>query len=156
MPVNVRAPLLDRLVGFSPRPFGGRHPSHTLTREGLKESVRRELETLLNTRSSLPAARLLERELTVIDYGIPDLSDFSATNVEHHALLAAVVAKAVTAFEPRLRDVRVAAGGYDETSRSLTLTITGTLVVDAWREPVSFPTILGIKNGETKVMGETA
>jgi type VI secretion system protein ImpF len=156
MPIHVRAPLLDRLVGHAPRSLGGRHPSHTLTREGLKESVRRELETLLNTRSSLPAALLLERELTVIDYGIPDLSDFSATNVEDHARLAAVVAKAVAAFEPRLRDVRVAAGGYDESERSLALTIAGTLVVDAWREPVSFPTILGVRNGETKVRGEGA
>src|SRR5689334_9574573 len=137
MPVHVRAPLLDRLVGDPHRPFGGRHPSHTLTREGLLESVRKELETLLNTRSSLPAAQLLARELTVIDYGIPDLSDFSATNVEDHARLAAVVAKAVAAFEPRLKEVRVVAGGYDETFRSLKLTITGTLVVDAWREPVS-------------------
>ncbi len=90
----------------------------------------------------------------MIDYGIPDLSDFSATNVEDHARLAAVIAKAVAAFEPRLREVRVAAGGYDETARSLTLEISGTLVVDAWREPVSFPTILGIRNGETKVLGE--
>lgn len=154
MPVHVRAPLLDRLVGHPHRPFGGRHPSHTLTREGLRESVRKELETLLTTRSSLPAARLLERELTVLDYGIPDLSDFSATNVEDQARLAAVIAKAVAAFEPRLREVRVAAGGYDETSRSLSLTISGTLVVDAWREPVSFPTILGIRNGETRVLGE--
>ena len=151
---NVRAPLLDRLVGQAPRPFGGPRPSHTLTREGLKESVRKELQTLFNTRSALPASLLLDRELTVIDYGIPDLSDFSATNVEDHARLAALVARAVAAFEPRLTAVKVVVDGYEESARSLALTIFGTLVVDVWREPVSFPTILGVKNGETKVMAE--
>ncbi|HEV7516246.1 MAG TPA: type VI secretion system baseplate subunit TssE [Thermoanaerobaculia bacterium] len=153
---NVRAPLFDRLVGRDPRSLGGRRPSHTLTREGLKESVRKELATLFNTRSALPASLLLTHELTVIDYGIPDLSDFSAANVEDHARLAALVARAVAAFEPRLREVRVVAGGYEESARSLALTIEGTLVVDAWREPVSFLTILGVKSGETTVMAEEA
>jgi len=150
---NIRAPLLDRLVGRDPRSLGGRRPSHTLTREGLKESVRKELETLFNTRSALPASLHLTRELTVIDYGIPDLADFSATNVEDHALLATLLARAVAAFEPRLQAVKVSVDGYEESERSLALTVSATLVVDTWREPVSFPTLLGIRNSGAQVMG---
>ena len=153
MAVNIRAPLFDRLVGRDPRSLGGRRPSHTLTREGLKESVRRELETLFNTRSALGAPLHLSRELTVIDYGIPDLSDFSAANVEDHARLALLLTRAITAFEPRLSEVKVSVDGYEESEQSLAVSVTATLVVDAWREPVSFPTLLGVRNGGTKVMG---
>ncbi len=153
MAVHVRAPLLDRLVGHDPRSLGGRRPSHTLTREGLKESVRRELQTLFNTRSALPAPLHLTRELTVIDYGIPDLSDFSAANVEDHARLAKLLERAVAAFEPRLTAVRVVVDGYAESERSLAVTVEAILVVEAWREPVSFPTLLGVRNGETHVLG---
>jgi type VI secretion system lysozyme-like protein len=156
MAVNIRAPLLDRLVGHDPRSLGGRRPVHTLTREGLKESVRKELETLFNTRSALPASLHLTRELTVIDYGIPDLSDFSATNVEDHARLAKLLTRAIHAFEPRLTAVQVSVDGYKESERSLAVTVEATLVVDSWREPVSFPTLLGVRNGGTKVMGEEA
>jgi type VI secretion system lysozyme-like protein len=132
------------------------YPAHTLSREGLKESVRRELQTLLNTRSALPAVVYLARELTVIDYGIPDLSDFSAAHPEDRARLAAVVRRAVEAFEPRLVEVRVEVAGYDARDCSLALDLQATLVVDDWRLPVSFPTLLGIKRAEARVLAQAA
>jgi type VI secretion system protein ImpF len=189
MPVHVRAPLFDRLVGRDPRPaeeprpapplsaeelgeagwqlLGTRslfpdspelrvtpYPAHTLSREGLRESVRRELHTLLNTRSALPAAVYLERELTVIDYGIPDLSDFSAAHPEDRARLAAVVQRAVAAFEPRLVEARVTVAGFDAGECSLRLDLEATLVVDDWRAPVSFLTLLGVKRAEARVLAK--
>jgi type VI secretion system protein ImpF len=126
-------------------------PEHTLTREGLRESVRRELHALLNTRSALPAAVYLERELTVIDYGIPDLSDFSAAHPEDRARLAVLVLRAVQAYEPRLSEVRVTVAGYEERDGLLKLALEATLRVDDWHEPVVFPTLLGVKRGEARV-----
>ncbi|HTQ80312.1 MAG TPA: type VI secretion system baseplate subunit TssE [Thermoanaerobaculia bacterium] len=151
MAVHVRAPLLDRLAGVSSASSGAARATHTLTREGLKESVRRELETLLNTRSALPASVLLTRELTVIDYGLPDLADFSAANHEDHSRLAAVVERVITAFEPRLSAVQVRVEGYSAVERGLSLQVEATLNVDGWREPVSFPTVLGVKSGASQV-----
>jgi len=126
-------------------------PEHTLTREGLLESVRRELHALLNTRSSLPAAVYLTRELTVLDYGIPDLSDFSAAHPEDRGRLAALVLRAVEAFEPRLTGVQVTVSGYEEQDCSLALSLEATLRVDDWRLPVVFPTLLGVKRGGAEV-----
>lgn len=149
---HYRAPLFDRLVEKSrdseePRPL--RTP---LDREGLLESVRRELERLLNTRSSLPVDRLEEREeLTVLEYGIPDLSAFSAANPADQARLAAAVTRAVAVFEPRLRSPRVSVLGLEDHQRSLALRIDATLAGDPVAEPISFQTVLGLRSGAAEV-----
>jgi type VI secretion system protein ImpF len=152
--VRARMPLLDRLVDTDPRSPAEPRPARTLDREGLRDSVRRELERLLNTRSSLPADRLESRELTVIDYGIPDLSAFSAGDPDDQRRLAAIVARTVAAFEPRLRDVKVAAGSFLAADRSLPLTLEATLVAESWSEPVSFPILLGVQDGRASFADE--
>src|SRR3954452_16317171 len=97
--LNVRTPLFDRLTG----------EERTLDRQGLRDSVRRELELLFNTRSSFPSRRLPGAPLTVIDYGIPPLADFSARSTDDQNRLAAALRDAIAAFEPRLASVRVRA-----------------------------------------------
>jgi type VI secretion system protein ImpF len=110
---------------------------------------------MLNTRSSLPADRLDERtELTVLEYGIPDLSAFSAGSEEDLVRLSAIISRAVAAFEPRLRQVRVAGEGLAEGGRSLRLRIDAQLLVDEVAEPVSFPTLLGLRTGSVEVRPE--
>ena len=147
-----RAPLFDRLTDLDPWSAGEPRPLRTLGRAGLRESVRRELERLLNTRSSLPVDRLLERpELTVLDYGIPDLSAYSAGNDDDQRLLAAVVTRAVQAFEPRLREVRVAVLHLEDEQRTLRLRIDAVLLADEVAEPVSFPALMGLKSGRVEV-----
>lgn len=124
----------------------------TLDRAGLRESVRRELERLLNTRSSLPVDRLEERQdLTVLEYGIPDLSAFSAGSLEDQRRLASIVTRAVVAFEPRLSEVRAVFESLDSTGRHAELRVDAVLSFDEVREPVSFPTLLTVQNGEAKV-----
>src|SRR6266571_3278353 len=105
--VEVRTPLFDRLVDRDPFLRREVRPMRTLDRRGLKESVRRELEQLFNTRCPVPAHRLTIRERSVIDYGIPDFSTFSARRFEDRARLADVLRRAIEAFEPRLANVRV-------------------------------------------------
>jgi type VI secretion system protein ImpF len=152
MEVHVRAPLFDRLTDLDPRSGAEPRPLRTLDRRGLRESVRRELERLLNTRSSLPADRLAEREeLTVLEYGIPDLSAFSAADPEDQKRLAALVTRAVAAFEPRLRAVRAVFERLDTTGRLAEIRIEGVLTIDEVSEPVAFPTLLTVKSGEAQV-----
>jgi type VI secretion system protein ImpF len=150
--IHVRAPLIDRLTDLDPWAGEERRPLRTFGRDDLLESVRRELERLLNTRSSLPVDRLEEREdLTVLEYGIPDLSAFSAGEPEDQKRLAGVVTRAVTAFEPRLRDVRTVFEKLDETGREAQLRVDAVLILDEVREPVSFPTVFTVKTGEARV-----
>lgn len=150
--IHVRAPLFDRLTDLDPWAGEERRPLRTFGRDELLESVRRELERLLNTRSSLPVDRLEEREdLTVLEYGIPDLSAFSAGEPEDQKRLAGVVTRAVSAFEPRLRDVRTVFERLDATGREVELRVDAVLTLDEVREPVSFPTIFTVKTGEARV-----
>jgi type VI secretion system protein ImpF len=152
MAERVRAPLFDRLVDREPHVPAEPRPLRTLDPQGLRESVRRELERMLNTRSSLPVDRLAERpELTVLEYGIPDLSAFSAGNDEDEVRLAAIVARAVAAFEPRLRQVKVAVIGLRDERRSLLLRVDGLLTADEVAEPVSFPAVVSLRTGIVEV-----
>lgn len=154
METYVPAPLFDRLVDREPQVPAEPRPLRTLDPRGLRESVRRELERMLNTRSSLPVDRLAGREdLTVLEYGIPDLSAFSAGNDDDQRLLMSLIARAVAAFEPRLRGVRVAFERLEDGQRSLLLRIDAELVAGEVAEPVSFPTLLGIKTGTVEVGG---
>jgi type VI secretion system protein ImpF len=152
MATYVPSPLFDRLVDREPQIPAEPRPLRTLDPRGLRESVRRELERMLNTRSSLPVDRLAEREeLTVLEYGIPDLSAFSAGNEDDQRLLAGLVARAVAAFEPRLRRVRVAFERLEDGQRSLRLRIDAELMTNEVAEPVSFPTLLGLRTGTVEV-----
>ena len=149
---HVRAPLFDRLVDLDPRSPGEPRPLRTLDRAGLRESVRRELERLLNTRTSLPVDRLEERQdLTVLEYGIPDLSAFSAGSTEDQKRLVSIVTRAVAAFEPRLTEVRAVFESLDTTGRLAELRVDAVLTFDEVREPVSFPTVFTVKTGEARV-----
>ena len=155
METRVRVPLFDRLVEIEP--FEPREKSllGALDHPALRESVRRELERLLSTRSSLPVDRLLERpELTVLEYGIPDLSAYSAGNAEDQGLLTGIVARAVAAFEPRLREVRVSVVAVEDEQRKLRLRIGGVLSAGEIAQPVSFPALLGLKSGRVEIQPE--
>ena len=154
MATHVPAPLFDRLVDREPQVPAEPRPLRTLDPRGLRESVRRELERMLNTRSSLPVDRLAERdELTVLEYGIPDLSAFSAANEDDQRLLISLIARAVAAFEPRLRGVRVVFERLADGQRSLQLRIDAELMIDERAEPVSFPTLFGLRTGAVEVGG---
>lgn len=148
---NVRTPLFDRLVDRDPGLRRELRPLRTLDRRGLRESVRRELERLFNTRCPVPAHRLAGRPRTVLDYGIPDLSGFSPRSHEDRERLAAILRRAVEAYEPRLADVRVQLEADPHDELALAGRIQAVLVVGSVPEPVSFLTVLQLKEGEVEV-----
>jgi type VI secretion system protein len=137
---RVRTPLFDRLAGGE----------RTLTVGGLRESVRRELELLFNTRSSFPSHRLPGAPLTVIDYGIPPLTGFAARNSDDQIKLANALQDAIAAFEPRLSGVRVRAVPPAVDQMYLEFSVEGNLVCDNVREPVSFE--LSLRQGMVQVL----
>ncbi len=143
---GARALLFDRLVDV-PDWDQQEEPPRILNREQLKASVQRELARLLNTRCSIPLRRLAQEERSVVNYGIPDFSSLSPHNADDHALIASIVGHTVSAFEPRLRQVRVDVGPASPAESSLWLNIKAELVVGTFSEPVSFPVTLNSKSG---------
>ncbi|MFH1350718.1 MAG: type VI secretion system baseplate subunit TssE [Pseudomonadota bacterium] len=152
---QVRASLIDRLVDLDPRSEGEARPLRTLTREELRESLRRDLNWLLNTRTSLPGHLVDDRELTVIEYGIPDFGSYSPQNPDHQALLAKRITRSLSAFEPRLKNVRLIVEPEMPDENALRIRIDAEMVVDQVREPVSFETVFQTKNGTWEVHERT-
>jgi type VI secretion system protein ImpF len=148
---QVRMPLFDRLVDrdrFLERELV---QTRTLDRRGVRESVRREMEQLFNTRCPIPAHRLGSRPRTVIDYGIPDFSTFSARDPNDRARLAVILRKALEAYEPRLANVKVEIDALVGNDFSLDGTIQADLLIDGVPEPVLFTTALQIREGTVEV-----
>jgi type VI secretion system protein ImpF len=146
-----RASLIDRLVDRNPRSQWEAQPLRTLTREELKESVRRDLEWLLNTRTPLPGLLLDKKELTVIDYGIPDFGSYSPTNPDHQKLLAQRITRSISVFEPRLQKVNVTVEPEMPDEKTLTIHLDAVLVVESLSEPVSFRTVLQGQAGRVEI-----
>jgi type VI secretion system lysozyme-like protein len=147
-----RALLFERLTDREPRSKEAEaQPFRVLDVGGLKESVRRELARLLNTRCSIPSHLLGAQERTVLDYGIPDFSSLSAHSGDDQNRLAAVVAATVTAFEPRLTDVRVRVEHVRQDDRALLLHLDAVLAVGTHTEPVAFSVNVHPKTGGAEV-----
>ena len=147
---GARALLFDRLVDIGDG-HEAEQPLRILNQKQLKDSVRRELERLLNTRCSIPLHQIGDEERSVVNYGIPDFSSLSPHNADDHALIASIVAQTITAFEPRLRQVRVEVGPVFSAESALWLNISAELVVGLYSEPVSFPVTLNNKSGSAQL-----
>ncbi len=148
---DVRTPLFDRLVDLDPKLRRELRPRRTLDRGELRESVRRELGRLLNTRCPLSARQLEGRERTVIDYGIPDFGSFSPRNPADRVYLARIIAETIESFEPRLKQVKIVLSPSETQTGSLEGRIEAMLVVDEVVEPISFPTIFQNESGEFEI-----
>lgn len=150
--LGARAPLFDRLVDSDPASLQERSPHRVLNAAGLRASVARELARLLNTRC--PASE--DRNGTVIDYGIPSLSHFSASSDSDRDALATIMKRKIEAFEPRLRNVRVFLERNPGSPSGLTGVIEASLVTESLSEAVSFPLVLHGRDGEITVSDSMA
>lgn len=147
MPVSktvfkARASLIDRLVDHNPRSKRERRPLRTLSRKKLKESLQRDLVWLLNTRTSLPASRFDKRDLTVIDYGIPDFGTYYTANEADRERLIKRLIRAISFFEPRLQKVKVNVEPAGINEKAIRIGIDAVMVVESVKTPVSFVTVL--------------
>lgn len=118
-----------------------------------KESLKRDLEWLLNTRQP-PLPELADYELakaSVINYGLPDISALGLSSAGDHKRLRAAIETCLANFEPRLMDVRVTLQGADTVDRRLRFHIEGNMKLDPAPEEISFDTVLELSSGEYKV-----
>lgn len=138
---GARALLFDRLVDQQPAQREEAEPFRILTRAGLRESVRREVERLLNTRCPFPDG-FLPGQRTVVDYGLPDFSHLSPASDPDRQAMAMAITRSIEAYEPRLRRVRVMIEPDAQNRNRGIGVIEAQLVVGEVQEPVSFPLLL--------------
>lgn len=136
--------LFDRLMDV---PVHGAS-SATVTRlsiDELKETVARDLESLLNTRIG-PTDVLLsgfpECRHSLATYGLQDFAGRSLSSFDDRAHICALLEQAIARHEPRLRNVRASLELREGSINCLNFAITALLVVDAAQEPVNFDAVL--------------
>jgi type VI secretion system protein ImpF len=136
--------LFDRLMDA---PVHGA-TSATVSRmsiEDLKDTVARDLEALLNTRTVISEElikKFPECGRSILTYGLNDFAGLSLSSSDDRAYICACLEKAIGRHEPRLRNVRASLEIQEGTINRLNFAITALLVVHAAQEPVNFDAVL--------------
>jgi type VI secretion system protein ImpF len=136
--------LFDRLLGL-PNRGPGNTAAQRLTIEELKDTVARDLEALLNTRSSIPDGALKawpECSRSMVSYGMGDFADRCLSSPTDRAFICASIEKTISCHEPRLRNVRANLDLRDDSVNRLNFSITAVLVASVSQEPVNFDAVL--------------
>jgi type VI secretion system protein ImpF len=147
----LRLSLLDRLM-LDPEIDEARSPERW--RNLMRDSVRRDLEMLLNTRrwvESWPPA-LGELETSLLSYGLPDIYNQPfATDAQRDAFCAQLV-RIIGRFEPRFKSVTIdLLNNADPLDRTLRFRIQAVLLADVDGEPVVYDSMLDVASRNFRV-----
>jgi type VI secretion system protein ImpF len=135
-------PLFERLVEKYPP---AREPLRSYTADGAAESVRREVERLLNTRCTASTGG--PGESTVIRYGVPDFTHTSVASTLDLLALSQQLTQVIQSFEPRLANVRVDLQADPKNPNGAVGNLHAKLQIRMVSEAVCFPLVLG-RNGK--------
>ena len=138
--------LFDRLLG---QPLRNGVVVARLNVEELKDAVARDLEALLNTRSTIQDGALVgfpECAQSMVGYGLCDFADRSLSSPLDRAHICTCIEETIARHEPRLQNVKALLevqgdGGAPSVNR-LGFSITGVLVGSMSQEPVNFDAVL--------------
>ncbi len=147
--------IWDRLQDFEPGLSADRTLGRSQALRQLKDSVRANLDWILNTRrvaEPLPEKSYLEGSL--YNYGLPDLSSFALRSVADQNRLVQLLENVVAAFEPRLMNVRVSMVAPTLDTQALHFQIQALLRVDPAPERILFDTTLDVTSGTYEVQGQ--
>jgi type VI secretion system protein ImpF len=142
---RVQAPLLDRLIDDAPDQQRDPPISAADSMLALRNSVRRDLEALLNARRrwrSWPA-RLTQLATSPIGYGIPDFASGAFSDAHRREELRIEIEETIRRFEPRFISVRVQLMDTPERlETTLRLRIEAVLHAEPAPEAVTFDTLV--------------
>jgi len=148
--------VLDRLIDREPDVSQEPGLSRAQSVRILRAAVRRDLETLLNTRrvAVLPGEGFEELNRSVYVYGLPDLSALSMSAGGDRNRLLKGLSEAISLFEPRLTQVMVSMVENPETVKTdVRLRIEALLRMDPVPEPVFFDSVLELQSGACRLTG---
>ncbi|MFE0752560.1 type VI secretion system baseplate subunit TssE [Inquilinus sp. NPDC058860] len=138
--------VLDRLLADDADPAlrsGTRRTARSLA--AIRDGVRRDLETLLNTRArptGWPRA-WTELDSALTGYGLPDFAALPMTSDEHREAFRSAIEAAIRCFEPRFRSVTVRLlDNAEALDRTLRFRIDALMHAEPAPEPMTFDSIL--------------
>jgi type VI secretion system protein ImpF len=154
--IRITPSVLDRLI--DEEPSVSTEPANTRQKSlrQLKQSVRRDLEWLLNSRQIVNGIpdELKETTSSVANYGLPDFTSFSAKSPSERNRVRRTLETAISIFEPRLIDVIVNIEPMRDGERVLRFRVDARLKIDPVPEPITFDTVLQLGSGQCIVQGE--
>lgn len=137
--------LLDRLADNAPREFVEKNPLRLITAEELKESVARDLESLLNCRCGYADdifAGFPEALHSMCSYGMNDFIGLSLANPADRNFICRSLERTISIHERRLKQVQVLLEMEAGAINRLKFSINALLVVHPSTEPVYFDALL--------------
>ena len=151
--INITPSIIDRLIDLEPKVSREAPKSRSQDLRELKQSVRRDVEWLLNTRHTADKVPedLEELNNSLAIYGLPDFTGMSAKSLDDKKSLIRSIENALRIFEPRFMNLKVVLEAADEFHRGVKFKIQATLRVEPTPEPIVFDTVLQVGSGEFKV-----
>lgn len=146
--------LLDRLLDNDPDQSSEPEWTRSQTLAELKESVKRDLEYLLNTRQTRPELVDSPSELarSVWTYGLPDFSHGAVGSQKERERLRWIIEETIRRFETRLSNVHVTMHPQENNfDRRMRLTVEGNLGAAPYIEAVAFDTVVAPTTGQCEV-----
>lgn len=142
---KLRPSILDRLFDDEPYNQTEHDPGHHQLLKQLKNSIRRDLENLLNTRLyiSEPPDEYPETEVSLLNYGLPDLATVNIIDIEKRNEFTHRLEQTLREFEPRFKSVKVSYLDNTNTAdRTLRFRIDAIIYADPLPEVVIFDSVL--------------
>ncbi|NLC61759.1 MAG: type VI secretion system baseplate subunit TssE [Gammaproteobacteria bacterium] len=137
--------LIEKLLDDAPGKPGTGGLARALSVEQYKESVARDLEGLLNSRSAYSAVDLAQFpncRQSLMTYGLRDFSSMSLASAYDRAAICRSLEEAIARHEPRLSSVQVRLDSDGRLGGGLHFTIQALLDLQPAREPVCFDALL--------------
>jgi len=137
--------LFERLADHRPYERSDKHALRLMTAEELKESVAKDLESLLNCRSGYRSEefqRFPEVAESIGSYGMTDFVGRSLANPADRNFICRSLERSIAVHERRLKGVQVSLERDDGAVNRLRFTIHALLVVHPSSEPVFFDALL--------------
>lgn len=147
LPTRLVASVLDRLLDAD----------GAVSISDMKDRVKRDLQSLLNTRSTSMVAHELsdesvEVQRSVWTYGLPDFTTGAAGDDSERERLRRVIEETIRRFEPRLSRVRVRfVRPASEAVRTLHFVIEAELTIHPYVEAVAFDTMVRPNTSQIEV-----
>jgi len=142
---KLRPSVLDRLFDDEPYNQTERDPGHHQIVKQLRNSIRRDLELLLNTRFYLsePPDDYIELDNSLLNYGLPDLATVNIIDIDKRNEFSTKLEQTLKYFEPRFKSVKVSfIDNSDNTDHTLRFRIDAVIYADPLPEVVVFDSVL--------------
>ena len=151
--IRITPSVLDRLLDFEPKSTQEAPKSRLKSLRELKQSVKRDLEWLLNARAYPGEVdeKLEEVIKSVAVFGLPDFTGISAKNHGEQLRLTASIESALKYFEPRFLEVKVKLEPISNVDKALKFHIQAFLDMEPTPEPIAFDTVLELGSGEFNI-----